>query len=213
MGWSLSRVASLIVGLSFVLLGLRILRRPSPVPQSSHTTTLHAWVSERGLHTGPHEAELSITAPGIINTGQSSAVTVEASKPAIPLAVNLAAAGMDVEPKDWIRLEPSSPYKVVGRWSIHAGSPGDYHLVFNAKVDAMDPENLKHFGRNAEFEVIFNPNPDIPVTVVRSKFEYLRFAWGACVTFMGSLLTLPGILAFLKNRKREKGKEKRRVKL
>lgn len=151
-----------------------------------------------------------------------------------PLAINLAAAGLNVEPEGWLRLHPeSSTHNLVGVWSVRASKPGSYLLVLNPKLEFSDsdPEYAAMKSLLAETEsgrksdemfsldemlrlnemvyVKFEPGADIPLEVEQRWRSYLSAAWGPVVAFMGSLLTLPGIISFFKDRKREREEKKK----
>ena len=92
---------------------------------------------------------------------------------------------------------------LVALWSIRASSPGRYALVFNAKIDRPS-------SKAETFSVRFFPSDNLTVSVVREWDDYFNIAFGPFVTFMGSLLTLPGIISFVENRRR-KGQEQKRA--
>jgi hypothetical protein len=67
--------------------------------------------------------------------------------------------------------------------------------------------------KNEEQSVVavhFIGRDNIEMKVVRRWNDYLSMVSGPFVAFMGSLLTLPGIVSFLKDRKRER-EEKRKA--
>ena len=166
-----------------------------------------------------------VRAPGRIYVDESASVSVSASfkfggpGEFPPLAINLAAAGLNVEPQGWLRLHPESHTRnLVGVWSVRASSPGSYLLVFNPKLEFSDQEYAA-MKRLAEMEgrkildvmrrIEFEPRADIPLEVKLRWRSYLSAAWGPVVAFMGSLLTLPGIISFFKDRKREREEKKK----
>lgn len=166
-----------------------------------------------------------VRSPSRIYVDESASVSVSAffesggPREFPPLAIHLAAAGLNVEPQGWLRLHPESHTQdLVGVWSVRASRPGSYLLVFNPKLEFSDPEYAE-MKRLAEMEGIknldemrrieFKPRADIPLEVKQRWRSYLSAAWGPIVAFMGSLLTLPGIISFFKDRKREREERKK----
>jgi hypothetical protein len=114
----------------------------------------------------------------------------------------LSGSGLEVEPNDWVPLHAvNADVDLVAVWSIRATSPGSYSLVFNARIDEQP--------RKSETLVVrFFPSDNVTLSGVRGWTDYLKIASGPAAAFMGSLLTLPGIIAFFKDRKREHEEKK-----
>jgi hypothetical protein len=77
-------------------------------------------------------------------------------------------------------------------------------MVFNAKTDQQSN------GVDA-LVVHFLPSDNFTVSVMRGWNDYLNMVSGPFVTFMGSLLSLPGIISFLRDRKREREEQRRAI--
>lgn len=107
----------------------------------------------------------------------------------------LSGAGLQVAPQDWLtlRLEGSRKSQPVA-WTVRADKNGTYRLLFNGKFDSSPT------ARNT-----VKPDISYPADVtleVRSRFsDYFVLSWPYVTFVMGSFLTVPGILAFLKDRK------------
>jgi hypothetical protein len=193
-------------------------------PARSRQRELEVGIWPTGVISDPHGEASSllyvrITAPDIIYVQDSSVVTASAdfgidSYRALLLrpftfSLSLAGAGLDIEPKDWLTLSPSQANpEVTVKWSIRANDPGRYRLVFNPKLGLP----IESGGRNKPQTFVgpkieFVPQADIPI-IVKSKWsDYVAKASPFVAAFMGSLLTLPGIIAFLKERKRGSDKD------
>ena len=148
-----------------------------------------------------------VRAPRRIYSDESASVSVsasfESSSPSKlpPLAINLAAAGLNVEPEGWLRLHPeSSSHNLVGVWSVRASKPGSYLLVPNPKLEFSDsdPEYAAMKSLLAETKggrksdemfsldemlrlnemvyVKFEPRADIPLEVKQRWRSYLSAA-------------------------------------
>jgi hypothetical protein len=151
-------------------------------------------------------AMIYVTAPTRIRVGQPAAVLIKVFTGQSKQAnFRLSASGLDVEPNDWIPISAASEDgSSVALWSIRASSPGTYSLVFNAKIDQQS--------NNVEmFVVHFFPSDTFAVSVVRGWNDYFSMVLGPVVAFMGSLLTLPGIISFLENRKRKREEQRRAI--
>jgi hypothetical protein len=148
-------------------------------------------------------ALIYVTAPQRIPLGHSAPVSIEVFTPQSRRpSFRLSASGLEVEPNDWISLHAITDSHLIALWSIRASSPGSYSLVFNAKIDQQS-------NKVETLVVRFLPSDNLTIRVVRGWDDYLNMASRPFVTFMGSLLTLPGIILFLKNRKREREEQRR----
>jgi hypothetical protein len=70
-------------------------------------------------------------------------------------------------------------------WSARATVPGIYYLALNSQTSMLR----------------LTKEPSIVVKVTARWSSVLRDAWPYVSSFLGSLLTLPGILAYFKDRK------------
>ncbi len=199
------RLAAFLFGIPLVLLGLAIARQDLHSRRNQHVfvdpTTIDV-MFPAPPNVVASTALIYVTAPNRIRVGQSAPVSIEVFTPQRRRpSFRLSAAGLEVEPNDWIPLHAGRDIELVALWSIRASSPGSYSLVLNAKIDQQSNE--------AETLVVrFFPSDNLTVSVVRGLDDYLKMVSGPIVTFMGSLLTLPGIIAFLRNRKREREEQK-----
>jgi hypothetical protein len=199
-------LAAFLVGIPLILLGLFIARKDAR-SRLSRSVLVDEETIDAAFHpeTTPGVAAMtaliSVKAPQTIRVGQSATVSVEAIIPQkTRLMFRLSASGLEVQPNDWVPLHAlDSNQHLVANWSIRASSPGSYSLVFNLKNEQQQVVAV-HFidGNNIEMKV------------VRGWSDYLSMVSGPFVAFMGSLLTLPGIVSFLKDRKRER-EEKRKA--
>jgi hypothetical protein len=107
----------------------------------------------------------------------------------------LSGAGLQIAPQDWLtlRLEGHRKSQPVS-WTVRADKNGTYRLLFNGKFDSSLT------ARN-----IVQPDISYPADLtlkVRSRFsDYFVRYWPYLTSVMGTFLTLPGILAYLKGRK------------
>jgi hypothetical protein len=146
---------------------------------------------------------IHVEAPKVIYTGGSysviASVTIQTKTPLsspsklVP-QLQLSGAGVEIVPKDWLSLSPDKPAK----WSVAGTEPGEYSLVMNFKPTSPTDPN------DSGTKLVFSPSSDISLTVERRWRDWVAQGWPIFAAFMGSLLTLPGILAFLKDRKNEK---------
>jgi hypothetical protein len=105
--------------------------------------------------------------------------------------VKLGSMDLDVYPNDLNALSQDGTFT----WQVKPkGTDGG---ILTTIMDAPHEVQLDH------------PIPPAQVQVARRFSRLLSTAAGSCVTFLGSLGTLPGILAFLRDRKKEStGKKK-----
>jgi hypothetical protein len=150
-------------------------------------------------------AFIYVMVPQRMRVGYSAPVSIEVfTSQRRRLYFRLSASGMEVEPNDWIPLHAVADGHLVALWSISASSPSPYSLVFNVKIDQPSSK--------VETVVVrFFPSDNLTIDVVRGWDDYLHMASGPFVTFMGSLLTLPGIISFFQNRKRKRDEQSRAI--
>jgi hypothetical protein len=164
---------------------------------------------------GPNASEyvgISITVPSVMYVGERGSVQIHTNGHISPatqihgVEFLVSGAGMEVEPKEWLPLQQiGSSDQLSATWSIRTIEEGQQHLVINSK-NALD--NLLSTGPNGkEYHLTrlrLEPGADIPIQVKAKWANYLPKIWTLLAAFMGSLLTLPGILAFLKDRKKDR---------
>jgi hypothetical protein len=201
------RLAAFLLGIPLVLVGFVIARqdvhsRRNQNVFADQTTIDVIFPYENHSNGAASTALIFVTAPQRMRVGQSASVSIEVrtAQTRRP-SFRLSASGLEVEPNDWIPLHAVREFDLVALWTIRATSPGSYSLVLNAKIEQES--------NNAETLVVrFFPSDNLTVSIVRGWDDYLKMVSGPFVTFMGSLLTLPGVIAFLKDRKRERGEQK-----
>jgi hypothetical protein len=214
--------AMLGIGLGIVILSIGLGYLLWPARSRQRELVVGIWQTGHKHIIEPHGEESSllyvkITAPDIIYVQDSSVVTASADFGIISRALllrpftfslSLGGAGLDIEPKDWLNLSPSQANpEVTVKWSIRANEPGHYRLVFNPKLGLP----IESGGRNKPQTFVapkieFVPQAEIPI-IVKSKWsDYVAKAWPFLAAFMGSLITLPGIIAW-KDRKRGRNKD------
>jgi hypothetical protein len=101
-------------------------------------------------------------------------------------------------PADWLEVEANSPGGAASTalWSVSAKQPGLYHLVLNTK-QPTDPKGQTSLPP-LPLELTFEKSPELVLHVQRRWTDYVAEYWPAFSTFMGSLLTLPGLIAFFR---------------
>jgi hypothetical protein len=133
--------------------------------------------------------------------------------------IYLSGAGVDVEPKEWLTLLPDGQTPVT--WSVKGTEVGSFTLVLNARFNVhalkkLSSESLKRLDITpAQLVAIdtipvpskairFDAGREITIEVKRAWKDYFAIVCAGMGSFMGSLLTLPGIIAFLRDRKKER---------
>jgi hypothetical protein len=176
-----------------------------------------------GGEPGPEEhrprllAIVHIDLPPIVDLDESGYVSLSAtqtdggfSEPDLP-EVSLSGAGLEVKPEGYVSLQRSDiPGRLTANWTIRAKETGRYKLVVNFKDKAVQSTNVSGLRRSAPVE--FRPiavslgetSTPLEVRFKRTLGGYVAQIWPILVTVMGSLLTVPGIIAFLKERSKEK---------
>ena len=187
---------------------------------------------ELGGHASKVLALLHIEAPAFVYLGDSAVVTVSATSPeGDPNEVNLpglslSGAGLDVQPPGWISLQKDAAAgQRAARWTIRAKEAGNYEMVLNSenqyvfsrhpptggisRPDLGDDGFLgKENSLGTPVPIFFSSNPVIHLEVRLKYRDYVALAWPILVGIMGSFLTVPGIIAYLKDRKKEREKER-----
>jgi hypothetical protein len=134
-----------------------------------------------------------------------------------PPEFNLSGAGVEVEPKEWLTLYPFRRSTVT--WSVKGVEPGTFTLVVNVRKKFSDyekqsPESSKKSGARGTTSVTDSfpaglafvgaiHDKNIMITVKRKWSDYATLGITATAAFMESLFTLPGIIAFFGDRKKE----------
>ncbi len=220
-------IPNLVTRLLFVLgiatIALSVLYFAARFPKASHyeVVSTSKSLSHQDVFTPPigvrkvirAELDISIEPPPKVETGDAVVVVLTVT-PRVPtggslllihrqmregmIAFSLILAGAKVEPSGKNVVSSSGR----AQWSVKPEEPG----TLNGFVK---PEFYKssggYFGKD---RVEYSTEEYIPVTVTTSeRVETTKSAISAAVAFFGSLLTLPGILAFMKER-REKRKDR-----
>jgi hypothetical protein len=145
-------------------------------------------------------------------------------------AVQLSGAGLLVEPSGPVKLTTNG----VAHWSIKPTSIGAFTLVLTPTLPS-DTDILERFGPAVEREYKREKTPNdllsrlpqqehhpkpwislieadpVRVTVKPSSYRIAEFVVPAFTGFMGSLLTLPGLIAFRESRRRQQRGDSRIV--
>jgi hypothetical protein len=205
------RLFALLVGIPMIPLGLSILRKDLHARGVQHAFVSQETIDALFPHTtNPNAPAMTaliyVTAPQRIRVGEAAPVSIEELSPeGRRHSFRLSASGLDVEPNDWIPPHAvSEDFRLVALWSIRATSPGSYSLVFNAKIDQQS-------NKLETLAVHFFPSDSLTISVVRGWIDYFKMVSGPLLVFMGSLASLPGIISFLKNRKREREEQRRSI--
>ena len=181
------------------------MRVAPPPPQAKHWAKLRWRTTENetkywnSIQMPPpvtaHVAPIQITVdcPAQASTGDSFAVRVVLDLASVkdPDAVDalesmnltLSGSGLEVKPDSAVKLTQVGQTKMAA-WSARATTPGIYTLVLNSSGETS-------LG-------------DMPTTVVKITPRWssvAQKAWPYLCSFFGSLLSLPGILAYLKDRR------------
>jgi len=107
----------------------------------------------------------------------------------------LSGAGLQITPQDWLtlRLEGNRKSQPIS-WTVRADKEGTYRLLFNGKFDSSLTAH------NTVRPDISYP-ADLTLEVRSRVSDYFVRYWPYLTYVMGTFLTVPGILAYLKRRK------------
>ena len=145
-------------------------------------------------HSLPLGLDADITYPSQVTIGEPFSITLAPH----PLSFEthtkfsflLEGAGLEIQPKDWIEYVAGSS---IPKWSAIAPGKHRYLLYVRGKEE-ISP------GRSS-MPVELNGIAEIGIQAKATTAYYLSKLWPPFSAFMGSLLTLPGIISFLKQRK------------
>lgn len=137
-----------------------------------------------------------------------------------PPEFNLSGAGVEVQPNEW--LTPARAKSATVSWSVVGHRPGPYQLVLNTRQRPVDlKELIATFRKKPRYrkyvpeleklqsgltQIDFPHGRIVPITVRNHWVDYAKTIGTVFAAFMGSLLTLPGILSYLKDRREEREK-------
>jgi hypothetical protein len=102
----------------------------------------------------------------------------------------LSGAGLDIQPTGFISLTKDQTGTLVARWTIRSKEPGKFNLIVNKSV--------------SDREIRFTPSPVIAVEVKQTVSGYAAEVWPILTTVLGSFLTIPGLIAVFKDRKKDR---------
>jgi hypothetical protein len=172
--------------------------------------------SEAPLQTSVAGATLTLVGPPKAYVGDSVTINLSAQPhPDLPAQkrepltnharFRLAGAGLQIEPSDWNALTPSSGADLgAAQWTVRATSAGQYAIVLNVKsTDELSPAGASSAPAPV-WSFSFEPPTGLLLNVRPKWTDYVEKFWPGVSTFMGSLLTLPGILSYWQQRKKSK---------
>lgn len=132
----------------------------------------------------------------------------------------LSGIGLEIQPTDWLPLavDAEGGRKVFrAKWSARAMTPGEYYPILNVK--SSDGKAAEWMGGclvsvRSEIDTVQGrvSGGDFRVLALPTPVYYIQKFSPYLGSFLGSLMTLPGILAFLKNR-REDAKHEAMIKV
>jgi hypothetical protein len=122
------------------------------------------------------------------------------------ITARLSGVDMDIQPSAMVRLSRTGR----AEWTVKPKSPGPRNLIVD--IDAVNTPSEAAFLGCSTFNLSFMPGDPVLASVnVRSSWKGKAAKFWPYISFcLGSLLTVPGILAFSKER-RERDKERNRI--
>lgn len=122
----------------------------------------------------------------------------------VDISLSLSGAGLDIAPSDWVVLSrPDRWRQPLASWSIRAKESGRYQIVVRSKIEPSSDLSKGFNPASTEVlpEVTLKPHAYFELDAKPKWTYFAALGWSGFATFMGSLLTLPGIMSFLKERK------------
>jgi hypothetical protein len=194
------RAAAVVAGVALLSAGVfGLLRRQHLLGTVSHVAKL-IQVTVKWSDDGPFGIPLprssthitpipiSVEYPKLASSGDSFPVRVflgasDASDTLESISLTLSAAGLEVKPDSAVKLTLVGQRRTAA-WSARATVPGTYTLILNSAT-ALSLEDM----------------PTIVVKITSRWSTLVQNGWPYVSSFFGSLLTLPGILAYFKERR------------
>ena len=186
--------------------GLYVHWLPKPRLAAHHVSTMHVRSEAHVKLRGPGLATISVEGPSEMHIGGSADVQANATLTGPQLDNKrhtvmflLSGAGLEVQPADWLEVQavPAGKPPSTALWSVSAKDPGDYHLVLNTKQPSDPQASIAPL----PLDLTFNKSQNLALHVERRWTDYVAVYWPHVTAFMGSLLTLPGLIAFFRKTK------------
>jgi hypothetical protein len=159
----------------------------------------------------PTPAQLTMPVTVKVPVGRPFLIELRSTDPqAYKREYRVSCVGLEISPSDWISpAEVEGQQGLVARWSARANDPGELFPVINVRSSGVaariNDKICKWYvgGPSANSTVVPNDRPFRIIVLSGPTYDFQHFG-PYLAAFFGSLLTLPGLLAFVQERRKRR---------